>query len=54
MINIVELYDIIAYRYLNCYRAYLDSLHNDNLELRLTLLHRTGMKRQIIRKGTSI
>ena len=41
MINILELYDLIACRYLNCYRVYLDILNNSNtLELRDTLLHR--------------
>ena len=40
MIDILELYDLMAYRYLNYCRAYLDILNNDDvLELRDTLLH---------------
>ena len=38
MLNIMELYNLIACRYLNCYRAYLDTLNDDVLELRAALL----------------
>ena len=49
MINILELYDLIAYRYLNCYRAYLDILNNgDILELRDTVLHRMHIYYEIL------
>ena len=41
MINITELYDLIARRYLNCYREYIGLLNNGiNLELSHSLLHR--------------
>ena len=41
MINIFELHDLVACRYLNCYRTYIDLLtNNDALKLRGTLLHR--------------
>ena len=49
MINIVELYGLVApCRYLNCYSPYLDSLNDDVLELRATLLHRMHVYYEIL------
>ena len=40
MISIVELYNLLANRYLNCYIEYIDLLNNSiNLEFRYNLFH---------------
>ena len=40
MLSIIELYNVVACRYLNCYRTYLEILQDDStIELRTTLLH---------------
>ena len=49
MISIVELYDLIASRYLNCYREYIDLLNNGiNIELGHNLLHRMYIYYEIL------
>ena len=49
MISIVELYDLIARRYLNSYSEYIDILNNGiNLELRHSLLHRMHIYYEIL------
>ena len=39
---------LIAGRYLNCYHAYLDTLNDDVLELKTTLLHRMHIYYKIL------
>ena len=49
MISITELYDLIARRYLNCYRGYVDLLNNDiDLELRYNLIFRMHIYYEIL------
>ena len=49
MISILELYDLIVCRYLNCYRAYIDLLaDNDSLNLGNTLIHRMNIYYEIL------
>ena len=41
MINILEFYDLLAIRYLNCYRVYIDLMSsNSNHKLRYNLYFR--------------
>ena len=50
MINILKLYDLIACKYLNCYRVYIDPLNNyDVLEVRGVLFHRIHMYYEILK-----
>ena len=49
MFNTIELYDLIARRYLTCYREYIDLLNNGiNIELRHNLLHRMHIYFEIL------
>ena len=49
MINIIELYNLKAKRYLNCYKEYIDNLDNRiSLELKYTLFHRMHIYYEIL------
>ena len=49
IINILELYNLLACTYLNCYHAYLEILNNDDvLEFWSTLLHRMHIYYEIL------
>ena len=49
MLNIIELFNLVSFCYLNCYRTYLDILNDDNtLELRTALLHRMHIYYEIL------
>ena len=50
MLNIIEFFNLISSRYLNCYRTYLDLLNDDDtIELRTTLLHRMHIYYEILK-----
>ena len=50
MISIVELYNLIARKYLNYYREYIDFLDNKiNPDLRYNLLHRMHIYYEILK-----
>ena len=49
MFNIVELFNLISFRYLNYYSTYLDLINDNNkIELRTTLLHRMHIYYEIL------
>ena len=49
MISILELYDLIFSRYLNCYGTYIDLLHDsDSITLRNTLRYRMDIYYEIL------
>ena len=49
MVIIIELFNLISFRYLNCYRTYSEILQdNSTIELRTTLLHRMHIYYEIL------
>ena len=49
MISIGELYDLVAIRYLNCYKAYIELLSdNADTNLRYDLCHRMHIYYEIL------
>ena len=50
MINIIELYDLVAIRYLNCYKAYIDLISSESeYELKYKLYHRMQIYYDILK-----
>ena len=51
MINILEFYDLVAIRYLNCYRTYIDLINsNSDDELRYNLYLRMKVYYELLEK----
>ena len=49
MLNIIQLFNLVSSRYLNCYRTCLDILNDDDtVELRTILLHRMHIYYEIL------